>query len=160
MANYIEYIKVGTGESWPVRDREAQDKLSNIVDLVYPIGSIYMSMSETSPDQLFGGIWERIHDRFLLAAGNSYGVGQTGGESTHTLTVAEMPNHGHDNIYIMSDGAQLRITYENQANPGTGYGAGIGVNGNNNIRVTSTGGGQPHNNMPPYLAVYMWKRIG
>lgn len=68
---------------------------SNIFDLIYPIGSIYMSVNSTSPSVLFGGTWEKIKDRFLLSAGNTYTNGNTGGEATHTLTQNEMPSHTH-----------------------------------------------------------------
>lgn len=68
---------------------------SNIFDIVYPIGSIYMSVNSTSPATLFGGTWERIQDKFLLASGSTYSNGSTGGEATHTLTQNEMPTHTH-----------------------------------------------------------------
>jgi len=61
-----------------------------IVDLIYPVGSIYMSVNSTSPATLFGGTWERIQDRFLLAAGSSYSAGGTGGSADATL-----PSHTH-----------------------------------------------------------------
>ena len=62
---------------------------------VHPIGSLYWSSSSKSPAELFGGTWTQIKDRFILAAGNTFAVKQTGGEETHTLTVAEMPSHSH-----------------------------------------------------------------
>ena len=62
---------------------------------IYPIGSIYMSINETNPSELFGGEWEQIQDRFLLASGSTYSAGATGGEATHTLTENEMPSHTH-----------------------------------------------------------------
>ena len=75
------------------------------VDIVYPVGSIYMSLNSTSPNKLFGGTWERITGRFLLAAtdggaaggnGNaSIAPGNTGGEAVHQLIVDEMPSHTH-----------------------------------------------------------------
>ena len=68
---------------------------SNIFDLVYPVGSIYMSANSTSPTTLFGGTWERIQNRFLLSAGSEYNAGATGGEKTHTLSSSEMPSHTH-----------------------------------------------------------------
>ena len=74
--------------------------LSNaIFKLVYPVGSIYMSVNSTSPQTLFGGTWEKIQGRFLLGAGTDGDVtttlGQKGGARTHTLTVAELPSHNH-----------------------------------------------------------------
>ena len=66
-----------------------------LLNAIYPVGSIYMSVNSTSPATLFGGTWERIKDRFLLAAGDAYAAGGTGGEATHTLTEGEMPAHSH-----------------------------------------------------------------
>ena len=67
----------------------------NIIDTIYPVGSIYMSVTNTSPSTLFGGTWVQIKDTFLLAAGTNHTAGTTGGEETHTLTTAEMPTHNH-----------------------------------------------------------------
>jgi hypothetical protein len=117
------------------------------VDLIYPVGSIYMSLNETNPSAFFGGTWEQIQDRFLLAAGSTYAAGDTGGEAEHTLTVSEIPSHNHT-VYARSvySGTGSYIALCNKDNSSTSY-------------VTSDkGGGKAHNNMPPYLAVYMWQR--
>ena len=91
-----------------------------------------------------------------IGAGDKYALGDTGGEETHTLTVDEMPSHNH-----------VRGTY-NTATEASGYGlsAGTGfqnraqVNGSNSGNTTGySGGSKPHNNMPPYQAFYIWKRI-
>lgn len=68
---------------------------SLVVDLIYPVGSIYMSVASASPATLFGGTWEQLKDRFLLGAGDSYTAGDTGGSASHTLTTDEMPSHNH-----------------------------------------------------------------
>lgn len=120
----------------------------------YPIGAIYISTSSTNPGTIFGGTWQRIQDSFLLAAGSSYTAGSTGGEATHTLTVNEMPAHRHRLAvrgynYSTSDDAITNDSYNYSAGTQAGW-AGV-IN-------ESTGGGGAHNNMPPYLAVYMWKR--
>ena len=114
---------------------------------IYPIGSIYISAVSTSPSTLFGGSWERIKDTFLLAAGDKYSAGAKGGEATHTLTVSEMPSHYHNSQgwARLSGGSN-----GNQALLADGI--------DTNLHTLSTGGGQAHNNMPPYLAVYVWKR--
>lgn len=124
----------------------------NILSKVYPVGSIYMSLSSTDPKTLFGGTWERLKDRFLLAAGDTYSAGATGGEATHTLTKDEMPSHNH---YAAINGGtdsygQNRTTIGSFANKAQGY--------SDSSTIFATGGGNAHNNMPPYLAVYMWKR--
>lgn len=128
---------------------------SVIASSLYPVGSIYMSINNTDPSTLFGGIWEQIEDTFLLAAGSTYTAGATGGEATHTLTVNEMPTHKHSLAFGGADvsGATWNIKDHQQ----TAY------TGSNFYRdggyVQNTGGGQAHNNMPPYLVVYVWKRV-
>lgn len=125
-----------------------------IIESVYPIGSIYMSMNSTDPSALFGGEWVRLKDTFLLASGDVYSADENAstaqhGEADHTLTIDEMPSHTHTQ-YNVSNFHQNRK----------------GVDGNYNMadvnlpdrQTGSAGGDEPHNNMPPYMAVYMWKR--
>lgn len=115
----------------------------------YPVGSIYLSVTDVDPSALFGGTWERIGGRFLLGADTTYTAGSTGGEAAHTLTVDEMPkhNHGLDN-YNSAGNATPFLTVQHQEK--IGYGG--------NVQTMYAGGNQPHNNLPPYLAVYMWRR--
>lgn len=120
--------------------------LQTAVNNLHPIGSIYMSVNSTSPANLFGGTWARIQDTFLLAAGSTYAAGSTGGEAQHTLTNEEMPNHTH------GIGYGANVANGNAQNPGS-YGS-----TRTGTITSATGGGQPHNNMPPYLAVYVWQR--
>jgi hypothetical protein len=138
---------------------------SLILEAVYPVGSIYMSVNSTSPATLFGGTWVQIKDRFLLAAGTTYKAGATGGEATHTLTADEMPGHYHDGLYYsyqdtknlvtLNGGTEsYHIPWGSSSHPGD-YGAGSGAK---ELLTGSTGGGAAHNNMPPYLSVYIWKR--
>lgn len=134
----------------------------------YPVGSIYLSVNNTNPKNFFGGEWEQIKDKFLLCCGNTYANGVIGGSAEHShstqshiLSVAEMPGHSHTFLTIPNSDTQpwsaphQVIEYK--------Y-----VNGTHYTKYTdSTGGGQPHshgntgssNNMPPFLAVYAWKRI-
>ena len=123
----------------------------NVGTILYPIGSIYISAVNISPASLYGGTWERLEDRFLLGAGINYNAGATGGEATHTLNINEMPSHTHKvgvsgNTY--SDGYPLQQAHGNYDKTENGY-----------FLINYEGGDQPHNNMPPYLVVYMWKRI-
>ena len=115
----------------------------------YPVGSIYLSVTDTDPATLFGGTWERIGGRFLIGADDTYAAGSTGGEAEHTLTIDEMPkhNHGIDN-YNTAGNTTPFLTVQAQDKVGFG----------NNIQTMYAGGGKAHNNMPPYLSVYMWKR--
>ena len=159
-------------------NNNANEIKSLVRDYVYPVGSIYTSVNSTNPSSLFGGTWEQIQDRFLLACGNTYSAGNTGGEAEHLLTISEMPSHTHiQNSHRHS----LRST-----SSGNSYAWGFGrsncgpVSGvmetsadgwydqdnkseilMSNVTPTNqnTGGGTSHNNMPPYLVVYVWKRI-
>ena len=128
-----------------------------LVDLIYPVGSIYMSVNETNPEVLFGGTWKKIRNRFLLASSSSYPAGSEGGEATHTLTVDEMPSHNHTMAYGPdSSGGITGFPYGIAEGCATNSAGGRGYT--TNLGTFSAGGGQPHNNMPPYLAVYTWKR--
>ena len=130
---------------------------------IYPIGSIYISVNNTNPATIFGGTWEQIKDRFLLSAGNSYTAGSTGGEATHTLTVDEMPSHRHSSDsyqygYPSDSSITAKDDYCTWVNRGTINGNAPATTDSGWIKTSQAGGSQPHNNMPPYLTVYMWKR--
>lgn len=138
-------------------EKDLSKQIKEYFDKLHPVGSIYLSVSATNPSTLFGGTWEQIEDRFLLAAGSSYKAGDTGGEANHTLTVNEMPSHEHDGITWAgyskvsgnagSDTHLMRLEWNAGLASSTGFG------------TLPSGGSQAHNNMPPYLAVYVWKRI-
>jgi hypothetical protein len=117
----------------------------------YPVGAIYLSVTNVNPATLFGGTWEAIGGRFLLGANSTYAAGSTGGESAHRLTASEMPRHNHtlDDYNVSAGNTTAYMTVQAQAK--------VGYDGN--VQTLYTGGDGSHNNMPPYLAVYMWKRI-
>lgn len=126
-----------------------------ILDNVYPVGSIYMNVNSTNPGTLFGGTWEQIQGRFLLGMSSSYPAGSQGGEETHQLTVSEMPSHQHRfgvglngevSDYLGGSSAAYGIEPGDTTKTGTNY------------YTNSIGGDAAHNNMPPYLSVYIWKR--
>lgn len=130
---------------------------------IYPVGSIYLSVNSTSPASLFGGVWERIQDKFLLGASDTYPAGLPGGEAAHTLTENEMPKHKHGLFTDMAGyggasptGNYLKM-YDNDVI--NGYATNTDVIYNGWQGMSEVGNNQPHNNMPPYLAVYMWKRV-
>ena len=84
------------GTAWRMNDNTSYDDVrTNILNLVYPVGAIYMSVNSTSPATLFGGTWAQIKDTFLLAAGTSHAAGSTGGAETVTLTTNNLPSHKH-----------------------------------------------------------------
>ena len=124
-----------------------QETMPSLSD-IYPIGSIYMSINNTNPGTLFGGVWEQIKDTFLLASGDTYEAGTTGGEATHTLTTNEIPAHSHG----------IKINAPTAVSSGSGNWV---FQGSSDVHkwTENAGGGQAHNNMPPYLTVYVWKRV-
>lgn len=137
------------------------------IDQVYPIGSIYMSVNSQSPQTLFGGLWEQINDTFLLAAGTKYKAGSIGGEEEHTLTAYEMPRHAHTQQMWNSTTGKMHPSGEPSGGTGVGNAKYFGftdaigtVNTSNILQTDYAGEGRAHNNMPPYLTVYMWKRVG
>lgn len=127
-----------------------------LADLVYPVGSIYLSVLETDPGALFGGTWERIQDRFLLAAGDNYQNGTTGGAATHTLTTEELPSHNHGFLDHWTTAYGSGSKYKSVALNGDGEGSDAVKN--DRSCTADAGGGQPFNILPPYLAVCVWKR--
>lgn len=133
-----------------------QIKGINIFQYIYPVGAVYISTTLVDPAVLFGGTWRRIEDRFLLAASEVYAAGSVGGEASHLLTESEMPKHRHYGIYggnserkggYGSTGTHTGTLNENTATEYESFTTGY------------TGGGKAHNNMPPYLSVYMWERV-
>ena len=124
----------------------------------WPIGSIYMSVNSTSPANLFGGTWERISDTFLFAASSSYPAGSTGGEFTHKLTQRELPDYSlsvanGSNVIRSKTGSYADAYVQTQSS-----GWGIPNWESKTVTVASGGSGAAHNNMPPYLSVWIWKR--
>lgn len=136
-----------------------------ILDNVYPVGSIYMSVNSTNPKNLFGGTWEQIQGKFLFGMNSSYPAGSTGGEITHKLTWNEMPGHYHEGLYYSYQDTENLITLNagsasyhipwGSSDYAGDYGAGTGEK---ELITGSAGSGVAHNNMPPYLSVYIWKR--
>ena len=119
---------------------------ASIINDVYPVGSIYMSTNSTSPATLFGGTWTQIEDTFLLAAGTNYVAGSNGGSDEVTLTQA---NYRLQN-WLASSSSNDSINTAFDA--GSTYGMHL-TNGN-----SPEPNNEPFSIMPPYLAVYVWKR--
>ena len=139
----------------------------------YPVGVIYQSTGSTSPASLFGGDWERLYDKFLVGAGNTYGVGTTGGEASHMLTNPELPTHHHyfaNTSYTLGNGG---TGYEGNMNLVIGgyedyivcfYNGPLGrpnaafVAATQQDHTLGAGDNVAHNNLPPYYAVNIWRR--
>lgn len=144
--------------------RNPNETYVSILNLIYPVGSIYMSVNAANPGELIGGTWERIKDRFLLSAGDTYAAGNTGGSAKATL-----PSHTHtfgSGGYQMW-GAKIGTGSTEPGNQISGdakyYAAAKGKSTSNYKwleNVDSKGVSDVSQaNMPPYLAVYVWKRI-
>ncbi len=149
-----------------LENREAD--IAALLSAAYPIGSIYLSYNHTNPSAIFGGTWERLQDGFLWGANEADTIGETGGEATHILTEAEMPSHCHQ---IGSDTNPNVVTYSQGRGTDNGTNlaevAGeesrkfsyiIGGTYGSTDETQNKGGGQAHNNMPPYIKVSMWLR--
>lgn len=128
--------------------------LSSLWDQIYPVGFIYITVNATNPSVLFGGTWEQLKGKLLVGVDSSdtdFNTSEkTGGEKTHKLTQEEMPSHGHKTFVYDSRSAGLYSSSSNGSNP-LDY---------TNVWSTNAGGNQAHNNLQPYITVYMWKRVG
>lgn len=139
---------------------EIDTKVAALFDLIYPVGSIYYTNNANfSPNVSFNGTWEQIKDVFLLAAGNTYIGGTSGGEATVTLQNTHLPVLTGTLPHIAGDEASVsgictHISGGNSYKEGTQ--SGTSVTTKHQIKI---GGGQAHNNMPPYIVVYVWKRV-
>ena len=114
----------------------------------YEVGAVYISFENTSPAAIYGGDWNAIYNTFLYATTSGGTSGGTGGEATHTLTIDEMPSHGHELNIGWGSGDGTATGKVSESNGGAGY-----------WLAKQTGSSQPHNNLPPYTRVYMWQRI-
>lgn len=157
--------------------------ITNMWKQIYPVGSIYLTISQATPEDLFGGTWERVGvGQYLLGVDPSDETGKfdmsdrTGGSFEHTLTIDEMPSHTH----IQNQHSHVGLRWGDESidnaislNGGGWKGYNLSYNSNldgntvNSIVTTSTtatnqytGGGEPFNITPPFYTVYMWKRTG
>ena len=168
LANYVkkvqgkdlssnDYTSLEKAEVAKVKDK--LDKAS-LLDLTYPVGSIYMSVSNVNPSNLFGGTWvEFASGRTLVGVDTSQTqfntVEKTGGSKTHKLTIDEMPIHtpkwnGYSagSLYTGSGTSVTHALFGNDT-----------WNGSKANGIQPVGGDQPHNNLQPYITCYIWKRI-
>ena len=182
---YTTTYNDGTTSTFTVKNGAKGDtgNIENLLDRTYPVGSIYMSVNSTDPSTLFGGTWERLKGRFLIGAGiisdiNSNGEygdlghgdpdfagGETGGEYWHQLTIDEMPEHNHDTndfaLVVNKNAVAIKATMGAQGVGGVSTNIvpnTLATKNEDGNRTGFTGGDNKHSNMPPYLAVYMWKR--
>lgn len=167
MSNYYtkteadnRFAEKGSGGSGDYLTRSQADQLyepksttgSNALLKAFPVGSVVMNTTGTNPSTYIGGNWVRtMVNRFPIGAGSSYSADSTGGSTTHTLTVDEMPTHRHSL-------GTVKVTSSNTGN-NTTVSAGNGSGSTPLSKDTSeVGGGQSFSIMPPYQAVYFWER--
>ena len=151
--------------------RNPNETYMSILDFIYPVGSIYMSVNAANPGELIGGTWERIKDRFLLSAGDTYAAGNTGGSADSIVVSHSHEQEAHSHGF--GGGDKVWTTASGSAEPGNQisgsakyYAATAKKDYTWRTRTTSetpnikaTGVDGTGKNMPPYLAVYVWKRI-
>ena len=150
---------------------EAEQGIPNLLDKVWPIGSVYISVNSINPSLFMGiGTW------VLFGAGKTLvGVDiadplfdtpeEVGGAKTHTLLTNEMPAHTHlqnahshvENVASAATGGLVGSTPDASTNTpvASGYST-----ANTTAVNQNAGGGLPHNNLQPYITVYFWKRVG
>ena len=156
---------VGTTETQTLTNKTLStgsviDANVNVIEVLkkaYPIGSVYINASNaTNPASLLGfGTWSAFGAGKVMvgldAGDTSFDtVGETGGEKTHTLTVAEMPSHKHGMGYTGDATGGVYAGQTGTPSEPSSF--------NNLLFMSETGGGQAHNNLPPYIVVYFWKR--
>lgn len=169
------YGSIDCGEEFFLRGpftlRNAAGSYVSLLDFIYPVGSIYMSVNAANPGDLIGGTWERIKDRFLLSAGDTYAAGNTGGSAdsvvvshTHAQTAHSHGFGGGDKVWTTASGS---TEPGNQISGTSKYYAATAKKDytwrtkttGENANIQETGVDGTGKNMPPYLAVYVWKRI-
>jgi hypothetical protein len=128
---------------------------------------IWASTDPTSPASFIGGTWERIEGKFVMGASDTYPARSTGGEAAHALTINETPNHVHYVGAYGNPGWQFKIN----GNVGSKMTANTyvlinnislkneSITDNGFLGTSNVGGDEPHNNLPPYIAVYIWVRV-
>lgn len=148
------------------KDEAEAIALADIRDIIFPVGSIVQYASASiDPNTLIGGTWERIQGRFLFGADSSHAIGTEGGSETQTLTTANLPRHMHFTIRMAQGETSpdylhtvARSDFEHSQWENARYQL-YGVDAEANSGKSSyVGSGTAHNNMPPYLTVYIWKR--
>ena len=147
---------------------EVDSAIQAAANLIYPVGSVYISVSSTSPASLFGGTWAAFGAGCALVGINSSdsdfnSVEKTGGAKTHTLGITEMPSHRHSEYACGA--SEQGVAPVGYFVSGTRQGSESGFRPTSDasyggiIYTGYSGGGSAHNNLQPYITVYMWKRV-
>lgn len=172
----------------PKSHTHLSSNITDLIDVIYPVGSIYMSINSTDPSTLFGGSWTRLKDTFLLACGDTYSsdgdvATSQHGSATVTLTANQsgVKSHAHTISHTHGVGSGRQFATRGNHSDGIGekgaasgtafYAPAINKSDNwygaaatstqsttNSGNATEVNASEAHENMPPYMAVYMWKR--
>ena len=177
----MSYQSKHTGATIDNAITDMQSLQSIILNTVYPVGSYYISSDSTNPSTKFGGTWEQITDRMIMAAGSTYSAGTSGGAANHThtsaahthmtaehtLTVNEIPSHTHGmtlNNYSSNNytgGFKWEYAKSGYFKGGSAYilyeGGGASHN-HGNTGSTTPGNTGSSSNLPPYIVAYVWRR--
>ena len=134
-----------------------------ILNAMYPVGSLYITVNSTSPAGLLGGTWEQIKDRFLLAAGDNHAAGEDGGAESQTIDGhthrSPVGKRGNTAVALNPGMTGDTVTFAATAKPAWASSSNTTRYTDVTSYNTGSGGGHTVNTMPPYLAVYVWKRI-
>ena len=145
-------------------DENSASIVSQLINVIYPVGSIYITTNEQNPGEYLGGEWESYGEgRTIVGAGTGtdennvqkmFEINQTGGEYQHTLTVNEMPSHNHtiSSATLWAWNSSYPINSSEMGGTKSRWNA-------KSISTDTRGGSQAHNNIQPYVVTYMWKRI-
>ena len=133
---------------------EAQSIGTTLLNTIFPIGSIYFTASAVNPSTSIGGTWQRYAQGKCLFSVDDFSFETTGGVKEVVLTEAQMPSHTHtlDDIY------RHIVNTPGEIASGGGWADQPRNLLSQSNTTNSTGGGQAHPNMPPYIAIYCWKR--
>lgn len=154
MDNYIYEFKDLPDTSTPYNSATFKAMQMQLLEAIYPIGSVMIKDDNEDYSNYLGFNWERVFDGCVPVGLDTMQeefntVGKTGREKTHILTISEMPKHEHE-----------YPSGENGDTQNTQYGPITNSNYNKYSQYTySTGGGQAHNNLQPYTVVVYWKRV-
>lgn len=135
-----------------------------VLDTYFPVGSLYLTVGNENPNTTIGGTWVRFGNGKTLVGVDTNdsdfnSVEKTGGEKTHRLTINEMPSHKHEvkmsytpNSNHTHSNGTYAMSFAEGANPSDN------TYQSTDDRISNTGNNQAHNNLQPYITVYMWKR--
>ena len=132
----------------------------NLLEIVYPIGSLYFSVVNTSPASIVGGTWQRISGACIraFADGDGIGIDNYGGEDTHTLSIAEMPRHNHETSWQNTPWNDSKRKAHQWILHDYFWNSPAVEKVTDAELVTYAGNDQPHNNLPRVYECYVWKR--